>query len=225
LVAVPVRLEAEIVLDTKAKFKVLLQDHWRSTVIFAPAVRIQLGGVLDLQIDPRADLAHLIGTPVQVFGWNGPPSPGNNFDDVWTDSRFLWDLSHLYSDGSVQILHRLGDANDDAQVDLTDLYALASHWRLGSHPGDPTPTFATGDFDGNGVVDAADLGILARNWQMGVGNAGDPTAQAASLSQAAIALGLPINAVPEPAGAACVVAGSLLLRRRRRVELHAGFRA
>src|SRR5205823_2252673 len=56
-----------------------------------------------------------------------------------------------------------GDANLDGQVNIIDLYALASHWQ------DPSAVWTEGDFDYNGMVDAGDLGILASNWQAGTG--------------------------------------------------------
>ena len=54
---------------------------------------------------------------------------------------------------------RLGDANLDAQVDLTDLTILAGNWQRSGM------TFAGGDFNGDGAVDLTDLTILAGLWQ------------------------------------------------------------
>jgi autotransporter-associated beta strand protein len=83
-----------------------------------------------------------------------------------------------------------GDANLDGQVDIADLYALASSWR-GSGP------WTSGDFNYDGVVNAADLGLLSLNWQAGVGN----PAPGAALDNALLALHLPdVSSTPEPAG-------------------------
>jgi len=91
-------------------------------------------------------------------------------------------------------------------VDITDLYALATHWQQPSGA-----LWANGDFTDDGVVDASDLGVLAARWQSG---AGGP-----SLLQALTDLGLPTDVVPEPGfGAIMVVflAGLSQVRRRHR---------
>jgi glucose/arabinose dehydrogenase len=93
-----------------------------------------------------------------------------------------------------------GDANVDDKVDITDLYALASHWKQSSGA-----LWANGDFTDDGIVNAADLGVLASHWQQGVNGP--------SLSEALAALGLPTDVVPEP-GALLSLPGLLLLRRR-----------
>ena len=54
---------------------------------------------------------------------------------------------------------RLGDANLDAQVDLTDLTILAGNWQRSGM------IFAGGDFNDDGTVDLTDLTILAGLWQ------------------------------------------------------------
>jgi hypothetical protein len=52
-----------------------------------------------------------------------------------------------------------GDANRDRQVDITDLYILASNWK------GTGKAFSQGDFNYDGKVDAKDLGILSTHWQ------------------------------------------------------------
>ncbi len=54
---------------------------------------------------------------------------------------------------------RMGDANLDGQVDLTDLTTLAGNWQ------GTGKSFADGDFSGDGLVDLTDLTILAGLWQ------------------------------------------------------------
>jgi hypothetical protein len=83
-----------------------------------------------------------------------------------------------------------GDANLDGQVDITDLGNLATAWQTAG-------PWTSGDFDYNNFVDITDLGMLATNWQQGVGSPLRPGAP--SLSEALASLGLPSNAVPEPA--------------------------
>jgi hypothetical protein len=105
-----------------------------------------------------------------------------------------------------------GDANLDGQVDISDLYALASSWH-GSGP------WTSGDFNYDGVVNAADLGLLASNWQAGVGN----PVPGAALGDALLALHLPdVSLTPEPTGMvllALLTPWSLKRTRRARTLL------
>ena len=76
-----------------------------------------------------------------------------------------------------------GDANNDGQVDDTDLTILAGNWQTAVGGG-----WDDGDFDESGFVDDTDLTILAGNWQEGVPLAG-------------------LGAVPEPATLALLAVG------------------
>jgi len=90
--------------------------------------------------------------------------------------------------GADEIILIAGDATLDWRVELDDLSVLAFYW--------DTPTdmrWNNGDFDGDSAVTLADLSILAFNWN--VGTAG---------------------AIPEPASALLLIAGTAGLIRRRR---------
>jgi hypothetical protein len=79
-------------------------------------------------------------------------------------------------------------------------------------------TWDDADFNLDGVVDAKDPGILASNWQVGAtdGSSG-------SLAPIVTALGLPVDAVPEPgAGIMLLMIAPLVIHRWTR--RHAGFR-
>ena len=52
-----------------------------------------------------------------------------------------------------------GDANQDGEVNIGDLTALASHWQQTGQG------LVPGDFNGDGQVDIGDLTALASNWQ------------------------------------------------------------
>jgi hypothetical protein len=104
------------------------------------------------------------------------------------------------------------DANLDGRVDLSDLYALASHWRSGA-------LWSGGDFDYSKFVDAKDLGILARTWQMG---AASPSSE--PLDSLLASLGLPSVEVPEPACVGAITLLSLSLGYRSRENCRAGER-
>jgi len=86
-----------------------------------------------------------------------------------------------------------GDANFDGAVDVYDLAALANHYGL---PGDMS--WMDADFDGDDTVGVYDLATLANNygWAATGSAGGDP--------------------VPEPASAALLLAGTVLLTWRRR---------
>ena len=82
-----------------------------------------------------------------------------------------------------------GDANGDGVVDVADLGILGANF------GESGLTVSEGDFNGDGIGDVADLGIIGANWS------------AVSLSSAV--------AVPEPTAFSLMMAGCLLLVRRR----------
>jgi T5SS/PEP-CTERM-associated repeat protein len=98
----------------------------------------------------------------------------------------------------------LGDSNLDGQVDLRDLYALASNYKTTGK------LWTSGDFNYDGSVDVKDLTLLAINWQAGVGS---PLAE--SLDGLLVSLGLPSTSVPEPAISGLLLALPLFRRRVR----------
>ena len=104
-----------------------------------------------------------------------------------------------HGDASVLVkLTRLGDANVDGIVDISDLGKLASGWQsLG--------LWDNGDFNYDGFIDISDLGLLASNW--GQSNAG--------LNQALSSLGLPGVSVPEPSTVGLLLVGFVLAATRR----------
>ena len=55
-------------------------------------------------------------------------------------------------------VHRIGDANDDAQVDTTDFTTMAQNFNQSSQ------SFSQGDFNGDGNVNALDFNALATNF-------------------------------------------------------------
>jgi hypothetical protein len=212
-VPVPITVNTSLSIAGGATLSVALHDgNWGSTINFAPGATVSLGGTLKLGIASNADLASLIGAPIRLFNWPTSPDPGNRFSLISTDPRFKWDTSRLYSNGDVQIVNLFGDANGDAKVDLSDLYALASNWKRGSHLGDPIPTWSAGDFTGNGVVDSADLAMLAQSWQLGCG----ASSSTPSLATLLTSLGLPTDSVPEPGGASIAACAAMIVFSRRR---------
>ena len=91
----------------------------------------------------------------------------------------------------------LGDANIDGKVDLSDLSTILNNF------GATTADWMSGNFDGAATIDLTDLSDVLNNF-----GASNPKAFAAAGGTAA---------APEPASlAALVLAGSMLLRRRKR---------
>ncbi|MCC6680089.1 MAG: SBBP repeat-containing protein [Phycisphaeraceae bacterium] len=90
----------------------------------------------------------------------------------------------------------LGDANDDQQINLTDLQILGDNWQASG------ANWAMGDFTGDGLVNLADLQVLGDNWGYGVG-------EDVSFDDALLALpGVGLN-VPEPTALALLLLGCL----------------
>ena len=95
-----------------------------------------------------------------------------------------------------------GDADVDGTVNLDDFNALAASFGLQTGA-----TWIQGDFNGDGRVNLDDFNLLAANFGMSAAGAGVTPGDWAALGAA----------VPEPAGAALLLATLPLLRRRRAV--------
>jgi hypothetical protein len=55
----------------------------------------------------------------------------------------------------VVVVQKLGDVDDDGDVDIFDLSALITLWKTNN---------TNADFNNNGIVDIYDLSILLSNW-------------------------------------------------------------
>ncbi len=99
-------------------------------------------------------------------------------------------------------LTKLGDANVDGFVDISDLGLLATSWQTSG-------LWDNGDFNYDNFIDISDLGMLATNWQTG--------ANGPSFDQALASVGLAGVSVPEPGvvGLLGAAAAASLIRRRR----------
>jgi uncharacterized protein YjbI with pentapeptide repeats len=84
--------------------KLILGDNlWESLINLDTAVVPQLGGTLELAFAEDADLATLVGTEFKLFNWNGQLAPGSQFAGITTIPGAQWDLSHLYTDGTISL--------------------------------------------------------------------------------------------------------------------------
>jgi hypothetical protein len=102
----------------------LLGSGWTSTIHFDAATNPLLEGTLELNIDQDADPASLVGESFDLFAWNGPVPPDHRCSAIVTDSGFTWDLSDLYTSGSVTLLSAPSLALD-AVPEPASLFMLA----------------------------------------------------------------------------------------------------
>jgi T5SS/PEP-CTERM-associated repeat protein len=165
---------------------------------------------------PADSIRQQIRTAYNNGAWNGHGITTNTGDAThglgYADNSVLG-LSNFggiaVDSSSVLIKYTfLGDSNLDGQVDLRDLYALASNYKTAGK------LWSSGDFNYDGTVDVKDLTLLARNWQAGVNAPLGP-----ALDTMLASLGLPQVSVPEPGAIGAVglaLLGALPRRSRRR---------
>jgi hypothetical protein len=74
-------------------------DSWDSTISFAPAIPVTLGGTLELAFADDVNLASQFGRTFDLFDWTGV-NPTGAFA---ISSPYAWDLSDLYTTGEVTL--------------------------------------------------------------------------------------------------------------------------
>jgi hypothetical protein len=167
--------------------------------------RTWLNGADGRLFSSDADATHGIGYKDNSDSTGAGNKAVGNFSGVTVDATALL-MRYTY----------LGDTNVDGQVDLSDLYNVASNYNP-AHTGPASAIWQKGDFDYSGYVDLADLSKLITNWQAGVGNPLG-SGNGADLGPILTSLGLPNVAVPEPGAVGIMGLGltGLLSRRKRR---------
>jgi hypothetical protein len=193
----------------------------------AASLGIGTNGVLDLTnnqllinygpgADPIASIATWINSGYGGGTWTGTgitsstaaAAPGT-YGIGYADSADLGNPAGLAS-GQLKIMYTLlGDANLDGKVNGADFAILAGNFNKSVGAWDQ------GDFNYDGKANGADFALLAANFNTGLGaaTAGD----AAALQAFALANGLGVPSVPEPAGiVSTAIAGVGLLGGRRR---------
>jgi uncharacterized protein YjbI with pentapeptide repeats len=193
---VPIAVDQYLSADASGALRLNFDaDPWGSTISFAPAIPVALGGTLELAFASGVDPATQLGRTIDLFDWTGV-TPTGAFNVV---SPFAWDLSQLYTTGEVTLTAAgglvLGDFNGDSVVNADDL----ASWKNGFGTSG-NATLTQGDADGDQDIDGADF--LA--WQRRVSSASSVSTNAA---------------VPEPEIFATLASAALatILRRRSAV--------
>jgi probable HAF family extracellular repeat protein len=94
-------------------------DPWDSTISFAPAIPVALGGTLELNFASGMSLAGQVGRTFDLFDWAGVTPTGA----FTVSSPYIWNLTNLYTTGQVTLLAipgLPGDFNHDGTVDAAD---------------------------------------------------------------------------------------------------------
>ncbi|MFO0912673.1 MAG: pentapeptide repeat-containing protein [Pirellulales bacterium] len=182
-------------------------DPWDSRFSFSPGVSVQLGGILDLRFEDNVILAQQTGRTFNLFNWAGV-QPQGQFD-VQTEDGVIWDISQLYSGGTVKMIGLASDLDADHDVDSADLLSFLANWTGSDYP-PADKTWQDGDSNADGDVDSDDLLSFLSQW----------TSSAAQLQAmrgelAAVVGQSRVTAVPEPGAAVLALFGLSLLRCRR----------
>jgi uncharacterized protein YjbI with pentapeptide repeats len=89
--------------DSASMLSFMLSPNWASPMRFSSGLTPTLGGTLDLELATGANPAALIGDTFQLFNWSGPLSTGDQFSSFTTAPGLTWDLTNLYSTGTVTL--------------------------------------------------------------------------------------------------------------------------
>ncbi|MEI8196188.1 MAG: PEP-CTERM sorting domain-containing protein, partial [Phycisphaerae bacterium] len=80
-----------------------LERNWSSVVQFSSGVTPGLDGRLDLELAAGVDPSMMVGLSLQLFQWNAPLDSADRFSSIVTDPRLSFDLSNLYTTGTITI--------------------------------------------------------------------------------------------------------------------------
>ena len=100
---IPITVETTATFDPAATLQFQLAANWTSPMGFAAGLIPSLNGTLDLELAPGIDPNSLIGDSFQLFDWNTPLPPSDQFLYITTDPSLKWDLSDLYTTGVVSV--------------------------------------------------------------------------------------------------------------------------
>jgi len=169
--------------------------------------------------DPITSIAAWIKSGYNGGAWDGTgiistnaQTNGRSYGIGYADSADPGNPAGL-APGTIEIAYTLlGDANLDGKVNGTDFNLMATNFNQAVTNG-----WDKGDFNYDGKVNGNDFVLLADNFNEFASQSAVSAADLAALDNFAIANGISLVNVPEPASAAwAVVAGLGILRRRRR---------
>ena len=105
--AIGVVAQQSAVIDPNGVLQFVVDNNaWGSTLSFGSGVTLSLEGILALNISSGTDAGSLLGHSFRLFDW-GPGLPtGDRFDGFTSNlpGGFSWDISNLYSSGTVVLL-------------------------------------------------------------------------------------------------------------------------
>jgi autotransporter-associated beta strand protein len=194
------------------------------------SLMITEGGVLDVTNnhlfidytggDPIGDIRAFLASGYNNGAWNGSginsslATANHAYALGYADALDPGNPAHLFSSSQIEVKYTLyGDTNLDGTVNSVDFGNLAANF------GKSGKVWDQGDFNYDGTVNSVDFGLLASNFGKSATGAAVELSSAdwSALDAFAEANGL-TSEVPEPAGAAIMVAMMALGCRRRRTE-------
>jgi uncharacterized protein YjbI with pentapeptide repeats len=101
---IPIAVATSATLDNAATLEFLLDANWTSPIGFSAGLNPSLAGTLDLEIASGVDPSTLVGDSFQLFNWGGPLPARDQFSMITTEPGLNWDLSSLYSAGTVTLM-------------------------------------------------------------------------------------------------------------------------
>jgi hypothetical protein len=99
----PITVNTTATFDPSSTLQMQLDANWGSKINFASGFTPSLAGTLDLEFAPAVDPLSLVGQSFQLFVWNAPLDPANRFTNILTDPRATFDLSGLYTTGTITL--------------------------------------------------------------------------------------------------------------------------
>ena len=98
---IPIQVQQSLVVTEGGRLKIEFDDgQWDSTISIAHDIPVVLGGILELTFSQDVNVREQVGRSINLFNWLGV-TPDGLFQVV---SAYEWDLSALYSSGSVKLL-------------------------------------------------------------------------------------------------------------------------
>jgi autotransporter-associated beta strand protein len=171
------------------------------------------------ETDPIGSIASFIASGYANGAWNGTgimssaaQSNSASYGIGYADAADPGNPAGL-SAGTIEIMYTLlGDANLDGKVNGIDFSLMAANFN-----DTVTNGWDEGDFNYDGKVNGSDFILLADNFNQFASQSSVSSVDAAALDAFAVANGISLENVPEPASIAMIgLAGLGMLRRRRR---------